>query len=313
MIKNIHFIINPGAAKREPILSLINDVFADTDITWDISITQKGHDIAGIASSLIGKTDLIAVYGGDGCVMELAQVLGKTETALAIIPAGTANVMAKELGVPQDTRAALEMLIAPGAQVIRIDMGMINYRPFLIRINLGIMADMVLDADRGMKDQLGQFAYGVTAISSLAGAKPVRYTMTVDGKRIEEEGVSLTVTNSGNVGINGYKMLPGISVTDGLLDIVLMNEANLVDVLKVAGTTFMQTDSSVLKHWTCKEVIIHMNEEHRFICDDKEMKGNDLQISVIPGSLKVLVNAAKAAELTMEQAGTGAAGQFTHV
>lgn len=305
MIKNIHFIINPAAAKKEPLLSIINDVFANSDVNWDISITKKGNDIHGIASSLIGKTDLVAIYGGDGCVMELAQVLGKTETAMAIIPAGTANVMAKELGIPLDTKAAIEMLLAPDSRIIKVDMGLINYRPFLIRINMGVMADMVLQADRGLKNHLGQLAYGVTALNSLNEAKPRSYSMTIDGVKIQEEGVSLTVTNSGNIGVNGYKMLPDISVTDGMLDVVLMNEANLLDILRVAGSTFFQTESSVLKHWRCKEVTIHMDAEHRFICDDREMKGQDLQISVVPRALKVMVGALAAGELVhdLDQAG----------
>ncbi len=305
MIKNIHVIVNPATAKKEPLLSIINEVFSDSDVSYDVSITKKGNDIHGIASSLIGKTDLIVIYGGDGCVMELAQVLGKTETAMAIIPAGTANVMAKELGIPLDTKTALEMLLAADSEIIKIDMGLINYRPFLIRINLGVMADMILQADRGLKNQLGQLAYGVTALNSLNEAQPRMYSMTIDGKRINEEGVSLTVTNSGNIGINGYSMLPDISVTDGMLDVVLMNQANLIDIIKVASTTLLQTESSVLKHWKCREITIHMDAEHRFICDDKEMRGQDLQISVVPKALKIMVAGSVAGEFLKKDANVG--------
>lgn len=305
MIKNIHFIVNPAAAKKEPLLSIINDVFSNSEVNYEISITKKGNDIHGIASSLIGKTDLIAIYGGDGCVMELAQVLGKTDTAMAIIPAGTANVMAKELGIPLDTKTAIEMLLAEDSKIIKIDMGLINYRPFLIRINLGVMADMVLQADRGLKNHLGQLAYGVTALNSLNEALPRMYAMTIDGKRINEEGVSLTVTNSGNIGINGYSMLPDISVTDGMLDVVLMNQANLIDIIKVASTTLLQTDSNVLKHWKCREITIHMDAEHRFICDDKEMRGQDLQISVVPKALKIMVAGSVAGHIAKKEADHG--------
>lgn len=310
MIKNIHFLVNPATAKREPLLSIINEVFSNSDVSYDVSITKKGNDIHGIASSLIGKTDLIAIYGGDGCVMELAQVLGKTETAMAIIPAGTANVMAKELGIPLDTKTAIEMLLAADSEIIKIDMGLINYRPFLIRINLGVMADMVLHADRDLKNHLGQLAYGVTALSSLNEALPRMYSMTIDGKHINEEGVSLTVTNSGNIGINGYSMLPDISVTDGMLDVVLMNQANLLNIIKVASTTLLQTESNVLKHWKCREITIHMDAEHRFICDDKEMRGQDLQISVVPNALKIMVAGSAAGELVKKEAN---AGKMAHV
>ncbi len=299
MPERIHFIINPGAAKKEPILSLINQVFANRDIHWEVSITRKDHDVQQIAKSLIGKTDLIAVYGGDGCVMQAAQALSGTDTPLTIIPAGTANVMAKELGIPTDSLEALEMLFKEDSRKVKIDMGTVNDIPFLIRVNLGIMADMILEADRDLKDQLGQFAYGVTAIQSLNKAVPVKYLLTIDGERIEEEGISLTVTNSGSIGFGSYKLFPGISVTDGFLDLVLMNAANLTDLLKVAGTTLLQTGSEVLKHWKCREVKIELESVHKFICDDKPMSAKDLLIKIVPASLIMLVPAETAISLVV--------------
>lgn len=297
MPEHIHFIINPGAAKKEPILSLINQAFHDRDIHWDVSVTRKDHDVQEIARSLIGKTELIAVYGGDGCVMQAAQVLSGTDTPMTIIPAGTANVMAKELGIPTDSLEALEMLFKDDSRKVKIDMGTVNGTPFLIRVNLGIMADMILEADRELKNQLGQLAYGVTAIQSLSKAVPVHYMLTIDGERIQEEGISLTVTNSGSIGFGSYKLFPGISVTDGYLDVVLMNEASISALLKVAGTTLLQTGSEILKHWKCREVRIELQEEHKFICDDTAMSASDLLIKVVPGSLTMLVPAETATTL----------------
>src|ERR1700761_5133450 len=95
--KNIHFIINPASSKEEPILFFINKVFNDSAVDWDVSIIKKNRNAGVIAKKLIGKTDLVVVYGGDGCVTEVASALHGTSIPMAIIPAGTANVMAKEL------------------------------------------------------------------------------------------------------------------------------------------------------------------------------------------------------------------------
>jgi len=286
--KHIHFILNPAAGSEEPILSAINKIFCDSGISWDISITKKSGDAFKMAKARLGKTNLIAVYGGDGSLSEVAGALYNTATPMAIIPGGTANVMAKDLGIPLDIAEALQLLKAD-SQIIKMDMGVVNKTPFLIRVNLGIMADMILQADRKLKGTLGQLAYGVTAIQSLANAEPVKYKLTIDGQKIAESCVSLTVTNSGSLGIGNFELLPGIRITDGLLDIILLNDTDIMSILQVAGSTLIQHDSDVLKHWKCREVIISLPKSTPYICDDIEKKAKILRIKVVPKALKIVV------------------------
>ncbi|MGZ3873577.1 MAG: diacylglycerol/lipid kinase family protein, partial [Mucilaginibacter sp.] len=157
--KHIHFIVNPASGKEEPILFYINRAMNEKNIKWDISVTKKGTGAGEIAKKISSKTDLIVVYGGDGCVTEVASALHGSGTPMAIIPGGTANVMAKELGIPLETTAAIEMIATGHCKIKKTDMGLMNGYPFLLRINLGIMADMVLQASRSLKDDLGQLAY----------------------------------------------------------------------------------------------------------------------------------------------------------
>jgi diacylglycerol kinase (ATP) len=287
--KHIHFIINPASGKEEPILSYINQVFDNSDINWDITVTKRGISAGNIARTLIGKTDLIAVYGGDGCVTEVASALYDTAMPMAIIPGGTANVMAKELAIPIDTKEAIQLLISEQVSFKTIDMGLMNDHPFLLRVNLGIMADMILETDRDLKDNIGQLAYGVTAIKTIANAEPIKYQLEIDGKFVEESGVSLTVTNSGNMGIGDFALQPGISITDGLLDVILLKDTNLVSLLKVAGSTLLQNETDAIRHWSCKQVTITTEQEQHFICDDYEETARVLNIKVAPAAIQILV------------------------
>lgn len=289
VFKNIHIIINPASGQEEPILSYINTVFQDTPITWEVSVTKQDKNAAFFAQKWVGKTDVIAVYGGDGSVSEVAQVLQGTQTPMAIIPGGTANVIAKELGIPQDTKQALELLKSGETKVVPIDMGLVNNELFMIRVNLGIMAAMIIEAHRELKDKLGQLAYGVTAIQTMVKADPIRYTMSIDGKQVVEEGVALTVTNCGSIGIGDYSFSPNISITDGWLDVILLNQANLLSVLRLAGTTLLKTESEVLKHWKCREIVITLDQPQKAIFDDGEKQAQHLHIKVIPHALKVVV------------------------
>ncbi|MDB5141026.1 MAG: YegS/Rv2252/BmrU family lipid kinase [Mucilaginibacter sp.] len=290
--KSIHFILNPAAGSKEPILSHINKVFGESGIKWDISLTKKGGDATKITKSLKGKTDLIAVYGGDGSLTEVAAALYGSDMPMGIVPGGTANVMAKELGIPLDTLEALELLKSGRKKIVKMDMGLLNDHPFMLRVNLGIMAEMIIDADRKLKDSLGQIAYGITAIQSLVKAEPINYHLLIDGKKVNEKGVALTVTNSGSLGIKGFDLLPGISVTDGFLDVILLTDSDIMSVLKVAGSTLLQNDSEVLKHWKCKEVVIRLEKAEPYICDDWESKAKKLHIKIVPGTLNVVVPSA---------------------
>ncbi|MET4011381.1 diacylglycerol kinase (ATP) [Mucilaginibacter sp. UYP25] len=264
---------------------------AGAQVDWDISVTKKNLNAGELARKLIGKTDLVAVYGGDGCVTSVASALLGSNLPIAIIPGGTANVMAKELDIPLDTVEALALLGKGKHRIIAVDMGLVNGTPFLLRINMGIMAAMVTSADRDLKDSIGQLAYGVTAVKTLIEAKSINYELDIDGEKISATGVSLTVTNSGNIGIGNFALQPGISITDGFLDVILMKENNFSSVLKIAGSALMQQETDAIQHWKAKKVVIKMPKEQSYICDDTEKFAKTLKLEIAPGSIRMLVPA----------------------
>jgi diacylglycerol kinase (ATP) len=288
--KKIHFIINPASGSEEPILAYLNTLFEHTGINWEVSVIQREHNLKSILTSIMDKADLIAVYGGDGTVVEVAQILIGKNIPLAIIPAGTANVLAKELGIPIDTKQALALILKENAIIKCMDTGLMNKTPFLIRVNFGIMSEMIYNTNEMMKDNFGQLAYGISAIESLLETeKAIKYSMKIDGIEVVEEGVLLTVTNVGNLGIAGFSFLPNISVEDGLLDVILLNHADFLSILSVAGTTLFQSNSEVLKRWKCKEISIEFESSQKFICDDTVFVSKNIFIEANPKSLEILV------------------------
>ena len=94
MSKRVQVIINPTAGQDQAILGTLNRVFHDADITWDVSITNKAGDARRFARAAVeAGVDIVAAYGGDGTVMEVATGLIGSTVPLAIFPGGTANVM----------------------------------------------------------------------------------------------------------------------------------------------------------------------------------------------------------------------------
>jgi diacylglycerol kinase (ATP) len=197
--------------------------------------------------------------------------------------------MAKELGMPMDTAQALAVLTNETYQLRPVDMGTMNGEPFLLRVNIGIMADMVITADRNLKDHIGQLAYGLTAIKTVSAAEPINYRLVIDGVELMEKGVSLTITNSGHIGIGEFSLHPEISTSDGFLDIILMKDSDLLSVLKIAGHTLLQSTTDALSHWKCKSVAIYLDTPVDFICDDRTVTAQQIEINVVPAAIQLLV------------------------
>jgi diacylglycerol kinase (ATP) len=282
-------IVNPAAGKEEPILELAEKVFHNSGIMMDVHVLTKGEDPGEVARLAAQTYQMIAVYGGDGSITEAAAGLIGQQVPLAIIPGGTANVLSKELHIPQDTETALRLIADGNYTLKQIDTGLVNGKPFLLRVNLGLMADMITEADPDLKDKVGQLAYGVSAFKSWQDAEIVEYQLIVDGEALTLPGVSLTVTNSGNMGIGELQIAQGIRVDDGLLDIVVLKEAGLLAVAGAAGSSLLGKESDAVNHRTCRVVEIKLNTEQTYICDDCDAKATSLSISVVPSSLTVVV------------------------
>ncbi len=123
-MRQIHVIINPVSGRPQPILSTLNAVFREAKVKWDVSITHESGDARRAASTAAAQgVDVVAVYGGDGTVLEAATGLLGTTTPMAILPGGTANVLSVELGIPHDLAAATRIAGSEDSPVRKVDMG----------------------------------------------------------------------------------------------------------------------------------------------------------------------------------------------
>lgn len=283
----IPIIVNTAAGTEEPIEAIVQEVAESSNQLFQLHIAHQPEQVFELADQLRKNGEpIIAVYGGDGTVMEVAKALHNSHTALFIIPGGTANVMAKELALPLKSREALELLVSGTYEIKAVDMGLVNDCPFLIRVNLGILADMVSETSEEMKDKWGQWAYGITALQQLPD-EGIVYEITIDGQQQQEKAVALTITNAGNIGRKGYSFLPGISISDGWLDLIILEDTGFLSLLSVTGNILLQKDTDKLKHFRVKEVILRGTGPLHFLCDDKPESAPEIRVQVSPASLKM--------------------------
>lgn len=290
MPKQIHVIINPASGKEQAVLKMINTVFEEAGAEWDASITHQAGDARRYAEEAASSSvDLVAAYGGDGTVMEVATGLMGTGIPLAILPGGTANVMAVELEIPRDLKFACQLAAGDEGIVRQVDMGRSDDHHFLLRIGIGLEAEMVEGADRELKDRLGYLAYGLSALQALREPTVARYQLTLDGSQVESEGITCIITNAGSLGQPGLSLSPKIDISDGVLDVLVLRQADLSSLLSVAASVLDGSgESDSLQHWQARELTVETDPAQSVQGDGEPWGHTPISVTVIPEAVRIV-------------------------
>ena len=275
-LKSIHIIINPASGKSESILPIINASMKEAGIKWEASITHQAGDVIQSAKAAAKKgVDALAVYGGDGTLMEAISGLIGSEIPLAILPGGSANVMATELGIPTDLKEACTLLSHGPLATKTIDVGKFDNRYFMIRISLGFEADVVKGADRKTKNKIGIFAYFLSAAAALKITKKAVYHLKIDGQEHEVRGLACIIANTGNLGFSSISFDKHIDVSDGLLDVVVVRKANL-SLFKLMVVTWLKRERpdnlELVEHWQGKDISVSSTPKQAVQCDGEVLE-----------------------------------------
>ncbi len=291
LMKHIWVVMNPISGTQIPPQQQFPALLEKYGLKWRVFVTKKAGDAHAFALKAVKqKVSTLVVYGGDGTVMEVAQALCGTKVALVIVPGGTANVMAKELNISWNPERVIKALQAKNVHLRKIDMGMCNGKPFLIRVNIGILADMVHSTNRKMKSHFGQLAYGISAIQHILHPSFSTYTMLLDGYFLTTIGTSVVITNSGNIGLPNTSLSPKIEVDDGILDVVLIQQANVHSLIQVLKMLFTgKKPTGPLRHWRVRTAEIRSEPKQTVMIDDRVIPAQSVSTHILPKSIQVLV------------------------
>jgi diacylglycerol kinase (ATP) len=293
MNRRIHVVINPASGQPKPVLHTLNSVFRAAGVGWDVGLTRESGDGHRLArEALDAGADVVAAFGGDGTVMEVAGALMGSQVPVAILPGGTANVLSVELGIPNDLEAAARIACDPSSQIRAVDVGQVGDRTFMLRVGLGFAAEHVLGATREMKDQYGVLAYTVSALETLKNLPMARYRLTLDGEPVEVEGFTCRVDNSANMGMPGLVASRVTSVSDGLLDVTVIRDAGPDSLYSIvaASAGHGRPNPDVFFHRQAREIAIDADPPQRVIGDGEEWGQTPISVKVLPQAVRFLVS-----------------------
>jgi YegS/Rv2252/BmrU family lipid kinase len=290
----IHVIANPAAGRGAPILHILNSVFRPSGIIWDVSVTQGSGDAARFAAQAVATgVDVVAVYGGDGTVMEVAGSLAGHPTPLAILPGGTANLMAVELGIPRNLTNAARIAVREDSLPRVVDLGKAGDRRFMLRVGIGLEAQKVESTSREMKDRFGMLAYSLGALQALRTSEPARFRLSLDGQQAECEAIACVVDNAGTIGIPGLSHSHQVSVSDGFFDVFALRDLHgLLSGPPRPGRTpaghRRRAGTEIAQHWRARHITI-VTDPPLPVQADGEMWGTTpISIDVLPRAIRVL-------------------------
>lgn len=288
--KDIYFIVNPvsGTTNKSNIPEQAKTILDSSRFNFQIKRTEyAGHGYELARQAAADGIDYVIAVGGDGTVNEVGRGLINSNTAMGIIPLGSGNGLARDLGISTNVKKAMSVLNQE--KVIVMDYAKANDRIFFCTCGIGFDA-IVADKVAGSKNR-GFLMYLQKMISTFFTRKPDTYKIIYPEGTIEQQMFLVTCANTGQYGYNAY-IAPHADVQDGLLDITILKPINLLNVPKIGIQMFKKTLYKNKKMIGIKtnEVTISRDKEGPMHLDgDSYIMGKEIHVQIIPKGLKMIV------------------------
>ncbi len=289
MTKRILFLINPvsGIGKQKTIERYIESELDSNKLTVDINYTEYKAHARELAGKAVGHYDAVVAVGGDGTVNEVASKLVGTDTALAIIPTGSGNGLARFMQIPLRLNKAIQCLNYFSEK--KIDTMKVNQ---YCSVNVaGIGFDAHISHNFEGRKLRGPLSYLQLITTEFATYKSDSYTLNIDGKEFQRKAFLISFANSSQYG-NNIHIAPNAKIDDGLIDVSIIHDFPKINA---PGMIISLLDKSINENENdevvrAKRIVMeHPNEIRAHIDGEPVYLGNKAVIEIKPLSLKVIV------------------------
>lgn len=283
--------MNPisGTVSKAGIPKIIEKTLDKELFEYEIWPTEyAGHAFELASKAKDDGIDIVAAVGGDGTVNEVARALIHSNTALAIVPCGSGNGLARHLLLPMNLKKSIEIINQ--CKIHDLDYGLINNNPFFCTCGMGFDAFVSMKfAEAGKR---GPITYVENVLREGLKYKPETYEIQDENGVTRHKAFLISVANASQYGNNAY-IAPQASMSDGLLDVIIMEPFDVIEAPQISIDMFNKTldKNSKIKTFKCQKLHIHRKSSGVIHFDgDPIMTGEDIDIELVPKGIKIVVN-----------------------
>jgi diacylglycerol kinase family enzyme len=254
----------------------------------DVRIVQAhGRALCrSINDAIMSDCDTIVVGGGDGSASYAAARLAGREKILGVLPFGTMNLLARDLGFPADLDEAIGALAE--AQPRRVDLATLNGRPFHTLSGIGFYSQMARAREETRGFALGRFVgFGIAALRAVRRSGKLRLTLDVDGRKMEAEAAAAIVTNN-RFDVDWRRP----ALDDGALEVHVAEDSGAFDKLKTLADLLAGTwrENPGIHSFVAREIAIGGIRRRLWVSTDGELhrEHTPLRYAIQPRALNVL-------------------------
>ena len=259
-----------------------------TDPLWT-EVPKSKYAPERVEKALEDGAETIFVWGGDGMVQRAVDAMAGTDAKLVILPAGTANLFASNLGIPDDIGEAVQVGLSGRER--RLDLGKMNGEHFAVMAGAGLDARMTRDVDGGPKDRYGRLAY-IWAASKNLRVEPFKARIEVNGDLwYDDEASCLLVGNVGAL-FGGLEAFESASPEDGQLELGVTHAESLGQWARTVARTAIGSaaKSPFVQATKAERIDVEFKPKVLYELDGGERKEvKRLKVKVKPGALTVMV------------------------
>ncbi|MGJ5177171.1 lipid kinase [Bradyrhizobium oligotrophicum] len=229
--RRLLMIINRGSRSGGTAAGLAVSRLSAAGYDLVISAPHSPREVSPWIEAHADDAEAVIVAGGDGSLNAAAPALVKTGLPLGIIPAGTANDLARTLGLPEDMEAAVDVIVAGHRR--QIDLGDVNGHPFFNVASLGLSADLARQLTKETKRRFGRLGYAITALKVLINARPFRAVIVSSDGAVRVKTLQIAVGNGRYYG-GGMAVQHSAEIDDSHLDLYSLELGRVWKLLAMA-------------------------------------------------------------------------------
>lgn len=286
----VRLIVNTKSRRGQEWFEVVEKSLRDRGVEVESAHSFEKFDdlLAKVREGISRKVPLIACGGGDGTFSGVAREFIGAESVLGVLPLGTGNAFARDLGIQADVTQATDVLVS--GKVVHVDLGQIGEDVFVNVATIGLTTRIARNLTDDDKKRFGRFVYAFALARGIRQVRPFRVKLTTDDGIREFETLQMVI-GVGRYHAGPLPLSPEATITDGHLTVYALRSASKMDFLKMAALLPFgrQGDLQEVHSEECRSGKVETFPPVSVTVDGEVDARTPFEFKVLPGALRVMV------------------------